>query len=194
MTKQEQINDLYDKLHAAYDEINALKQAKSKDFETSPLYQQMHRELLLATTIKEHEDRFRREIRTDLRLQQEILTLRRDNKELCKAHDEDYWEGISYRPSDRDYERQERELTDLRAALAAKDAVIERLKAIIAGEEPKPPKSNPVGHPRKIDDAAIKRIRKYRKDGWTMQQIADAEGISKGSVCAICKDTNNKKP
>ena len=85
-----------------------------------------------------------------------------------------------------------KEIEDLKAALEAKDIVIEHLKQIIAGEEPSlAPHKN--GRPKKIDDATQKRVRKLRREGWTMQQIADAEGISKGSVAGILKAAGIKK-
>lgn len=189
MTKQQQIDDLNERLKESYEAYQKLSQKKDDDFTDSTIYKEMQRELLLAQTLSEFEGKIRRQIQTDMTLYEENKRLRKDNEELCKSHDAKYWEGFSnYNGWDfLDRKKADREILKLKAALAAKDAVIEHLKYIIAGEEPSPAPANPVGHPRTIDEETKARVRKYRRQGWTMQQIANAEGISKGSVSAIVK-------
>ena len=193
-TKKDNLNERlrwYENMVAELNKkLDEMRSAKNDDFSQSPLYREMKHELLLADKLKDIEHRLRRQALTDERTLEQIKKIREDNVELCREHGIDYWEGIASRDKydDPDRIRAEREILELKAALAAKDQVIEHLKVIISGEEPTPAPANPIGHPTRIDDETRKRVRKLRRQGWTMQQIADAEGISKGSVANIIKE------
>ena len=176
------------------DKVNAMIKAKDDDFSHSTVYMEMKRELLLADTLKDREGALKRQIFANAKMLDEMKKLRDDNRDLCREHDVDYWPGItSFNGWDmRDAQRAEQRIMELEAALAAKDKIIEHLKTIIAGEDPTPTPANPVGSPKKIDEETKKRARRLRREGWTLQQIAESEGISKGSVCAICKGIKKK--
>lgn len=195
MTKQEQIDDLLKKLQEAYEIIADLKKAKDADFEKSPLYQRMRRDLILTEKLKDYEDMFRRQNRTDMELAAQNKQLLDDNRLLCQEHDFEYWVGLS-NPRLGDYfalRKLENENIELRAKMAAKDEIIEHLKSILAGEDiSTPAHRTPTGRP-KIDDATKKRIRKLYREGWTMKEISEAEGVSKGFVCQTCKGIERKK-
>lgn len=196
MARQSQISELKERLRI-YEEsmarqdkkIAEMIKAKDDDFTHSTIYAEMRRELLLADTLKQHEDRFRRQYKADFKLLDENKKLLEDNKALCMAHDAEYWIGLSDARIGDYYaiRHMESEILDLKAALAAKEEVIEHLKSILAGEDlGAPEKKAPSGRPR-IDDATKKRIRKMYREGWTMKDISLAEGVSKGFVCQTCK-------
>ena len=50
----------------------------------------------------------------------------------------------------------------------------------------------PAGRPRTIDDKTKARIRKLRREGLTVREIASREGVSVGAVTGICKSVNRK--
>ena len=184
MTKQEQIDRLTAQVEELCNVINELRREADRGFEASPEYRRMKTELLLADKVKYYEDRIRWEKKADLRMLEEVRRLREDNRRLSEAlGEEEYRVGMTRGYFDRD--RLEEQVLDLKASLEAKDEIISHLKAILAGEDPETPKPPVMGKPR-IDDETRKRVRKFRRAGWTMSQIADAEGISKGSVHAIC--------
>ena len=56
-----------------------------------------------------------------------------------------------------------------------------------------PPKTGTPGRPRNIDEKTRRRIRKLRKEGYTIRQIAEDEGVSIGSVSNILQKKENKK-
>lgn len=169
--------------------IAEMTKAKDDDFTHSAIYAEMRRELLLANTLKKYEERFRLQHKKDFKLLEEYKKLLEDNRVLCMAHDTEYWIGLSDIRIGDFYaiRHMESEILDLKAALAAKEEVIEHLKSILAGEDiSAPEKKAPNGRPR-IDDATKKRIRKMYREGWTMKEISIAEGVSKGFVCQTCK-------
>ncbi|MBR1744054.1 MAG: helix-turn-helix transcriptional regulator [Lachnospiraceae bacterium] len=197
MTKKEQehMEQLRAELASCYEEIRKMQKNADKNFENSPKFRNMRIDLALATTLRDYEDRFRREHKADLELMARLKKLEDDNRALCQAHDVDYWIGLgSVRHWDYSaYENMEKELARLRAEVAAKDEVINHLKSIIAGEEPESPgEKRSAGRP-KTDDVTVKRIRKYRRAGWTIRQIAAQEGISTGTVSEICKGIKPSK-
>lgn len=186
MTKQEQIDRLTAQVAELCNVISELRREADRGFEASPEYRRMKTELLLAGKVKDYEDRIRREKKADLKLLEEVRSLREDNRRLCEALGEDeYRIGMTRGYFDRD--GLEAQILNLKASLAAKEEIISHLKAILAGEDPETPKAPVMGKPR-IDEETRKRVRKFRRAGWTMSQIADAEGISKGSVHAICHE------
>ena len=66
-------------------------------------------------------------------------------------------------------------------------------KDLLAGKDPIAPKETVMGR-KPIPDDQKKRIRAYRRKGWTVKEISEMEGVSIGSVSSICKDnsiTNN---
>ncbi len=197
VTKKEQelVRGLQASLESAYQQIHEMQKNADKNFENSPKYRNMRIDLTLATTLREYEDRFRKEHKNNAEILERIKKLEDDNKALCEEHDVEYWVGLGdvRRWDYKAYEEMEKELIALRAELAAKNDVISHLKAIIAGEEPdRPEQTKPAGRP-KTDDATIKRVRKYRRQGWTIRQIAAYEGISTGMVSQICKGIVVKK-
>ncbi|MBR4608227.1 MAG: hypothetical protein IKO41_18625 [Lachnospiraceae bacterium] len=202
MTKQQHIEELTRMNQLLEENVKRLEKkvadmiaAKDDDFSHSTIYAEMRRELLLADTLKDREGALRRHVLMDQRAYDEYKKVLADNRELCGQHGAEYWIGIASRDKrdEIDAQRAQREIGELKAALEAKDIVITHLKQIIAGEEPTPAPSRPVGSPKKIDEETKKRVRGYRKKGWTMQQIADEEGISKGSVAGILKAAGKKK-
>ena len=202
MTKQQQIDELRKQLENAYSMIDdcnkrmvEMVKKKDDDFTDSPLYRDMKRELILANKLKDYENRFRSQNTTAMQLYRENRILSEDNKRLCAEHDISYWEGLTDHDyfDSRAYDKLLKEKTDLEASLAAKDTIISYLKAILAGEEPTPPEMKPSGKPKKIDDATVRRIRKLYREGWTMQQISVAEGVSKGFISQSCKGVKRNK-
>lgn len=200
LTKQQQIDQLTELNRLLTENVNLLEkkvrdmiEARDDDFSHSTIYMEMKRKLLLADTLKDCENRIKRQEINYARLYEEMKTLREDNEALCGEHGIDYWKGIASRKAwdDQAALEAEREIMELKAQVAAKDAVIEHLKVVAAGGEPSPA-MHKNGRPKKIDEATQKRVRKLRREGWTLQQIAEAEGISKGSVAMITKGTKNK--
>lgn len=180
---------------AKLDERNReLMNAKDDDFTGSIVYNEMKRELLLADTLKDWEGRLRRKIYMDEAALSEYKKIIADNRELCKEHGVEYWVGIAGKSKWDELEAQkaEREIRELKAALEAKDAVIAHLKTVAAGGDPSPAATSHVGRPAKIDEATKKRILKLRREGWSMKQIADSEGVSKGSVARIVAEAAKK--
>lgn len=200
--RQKEIDDLREMNRLLTENANTLEKkvrdmikARDDDFSHSTVYAEMKRELLLADTLKDREGALRRQTLMDQKAFDEYRRVLADNRELCKEHGAEYWIGIANRDKwdELDAQRAQREIAELRAALEAKDIVIDHLKQVIAGEDPSPAPARPVGSPKKIDAETEKRVRSYRRKGWTMQQIADAEGISKGSVAGILKAAGIKK-
>lgn len=200
MTKQQQIDQLTylnklleENIKTLEKKVEAMIAAKDDDFSHSTVYMEMRRELLLADTLKDREGMLRRHILMDQKAYDEYKKVLADNRELCREHGVEYWIGIANRDKwdELDAQRAQREIAELKAALEAKDAVIEHLKVVAAGGEPSPAEHKN-GRPRTIDEATQKRVRRLRREGWTLQQIADAEGMSKGSVALITKGTKKK--
>ena len=126
------------------------------------------------------------EIKYDRRLKEQIRKLREDNMELCAEHDREYWEGLTDRWEVKEMRDLEEKITDLEAKIAAKDVIIEHYKDLLEGRDPLKPKERVMGR-RPIPEEQKKRIRKYRREGFTLKEIADIEGVAIGSVSNLCK-------
>ena len=190
MTKQQEIDRLTQQVEKLYEVISELRKQADEGFEASPEYQRMKRELLLADKVGDYEERFRREKKAELQLQRELMRLREDNRRMCEENGiEEYRSGMMHDSrEDFEFSRLESEILDLKARLLAKDEVISHLKTVLAGEDPEAPRPAIMGKPR-IPEETRKRVRKLKRQGWTMSQIADAEGISKSTVHSICHET-----
>lgn len=192
MTKQQRIEQLEEQLEEAYEVIRQLKQDADEGFKASPEYNRMEQEiksLSLSQSLAEHH--IESEIRSDRHLMQEIKKIREDNIALCAEHGVDYWEGLTQidRWSERDFEKK---IANLEVRIAAKDIVIEHLKNLLGGRDPLAPKEKVMGR-KPVPDEQKKRIRSYRRKGWTLKEIAEMEGVSIGAVSGICKGVKGKK-
>lgn len=192
MTKQQRIEQLEKRLEEAYEIIRQLKQDADEGFKASPEYNRMEQEiksLSLSQSLAEQE--IERKIRSDKRLFEKIKKIREDNIALCAEHGIDYWEGLTQidRWAERNFEKK---ITDLEAKVAAKDIIIEHLKDLLGGRDPLAPKETVMGR-KPVPDEQKKRIRSYRRKGWTLREIAEMEGVSIGAVSGICKGIKGKK-
>lgn len=75
---------------------------------------------------------------------------------------------------------------------SAKDIIIEHLKDLLGGRDPLAPKEKVMGR-KPVPDEQKKRIRSYRRKGWTLKEISELEGVSIGAVSGIRKDIKGKK-
>ena len=91
-----------------------------------------------------------------------------------------------------DYKQLEKEILELKAKVKAKDLIIGHLKDVLSGIDPAAPKEKILGR-KPVPEDQKKRIRKYRKDGYTIKEIADMEGVSLGAVSNICKGIKKRK-
>ena len=189
MTKQEQIESLKQELSEAYDKIRALQKDADEGFTSSSEYKRMQQEIkgltLMQTLSEQH---IETEIRTDKRLLEEVMKIREDNVALCREHGAEYWEGITQtdRWATQDIRNLEKKITDLEAKLAAKDVVITHLKALLEGEDPLAPKETVMGR-KPVPEEQKRRIRSYRRKGYTLKEISEMEGVSLGAVSGICR-------
>ena len=195
MTKQQRIEQLEEQLDEAYEIIRQMKKDADEGFKASPEYKRMEQEiknLTLSQSLAEHH--IESEIRSDRRLMQEIKKIREDNIALCAEHGIEYWEGLTQvdRWDTRDVRDLEKKITDLEAKIAAKDIIIEHLKDLLGGRDPLAPKETVMGR-KPVPDEQKKRIRSYRRKGWTLREIAEMEGVSIGAVSGICKGIKCKK-
>lgn len=192
MTKQQRIEQLEEQLEEAYEIIRQLKKDADEGFAASLECKRMQEEvksLTLSQSLAEQE--IERKIRSDKRLFEQIRKIREDNIALCAEHGVDYWEGLTQidRWAERDFEKK---ISDLEAKIAAKDIVIEHLKDLLGGRDPLAPKETVMGR-KPVPDEQKKRIRSYRRKGWTLKEIAEMEGVSIGAVSGICKGVKGKK-
>ena len=67
----------------------------------------------------------------------------------------------------------------------------EHLKDLLSGRDPAAPKEVIMGR-KPVPDETKKRVRKYRRDGYKIKEIAEMEGISIGAVSQICKGIKPK--
>ncbi len=176
MTKQGRIEELEKELSEAFNEISRLKNEIKG-------YKRME-------SLAEH--RIETEYRDNLQLKESIRKIRDDNIALCAEHGADYWEGITdvAQWGDKDTDKQ---LIVLKAKLKAKELIIEHLKDVLCGRNPNAPKKKTPGR-KPISETQKKRIRKYRKDGYTLKEIISMEGVSLGSASNICKGLKKQKP
>ena len=195
MTKQEKINSLEEELAQAYKQIEELRQDADKSFRTSPEYIRMEQDIKV---LKMGEALAKRHIETEIksnkRLMSDMQKLLEDNRNLCGEHDVEYWIGITQtdRFANKEFRDYEKKITDLEVKLAAKDVIIEHYKDLLAGRDPKEPKETVMGR-RPIPEEQKKRVRSYRKKGFTLKEIAEMEGLSIGAVSGICKGIKNAK-
>ena len=193
MTKQQQIGKLEKELQEAYKTIEELNKAVDEGFHASNEYKRMQEEIktlrLTEKLAKQHREL---EIRSDKRLKEEIRQLRDDNMELCAEHGKEYWEGMTDRWDVKEMRELESKIVDLEAKVAAKDVIIEHYKDLLGGRDPLAPKEKVMGR-RPIPEEQKKRIRKYRRDGYTLKEISGMEGVSIGAVSNLCKGLFKKK-
>lgn len=190
MSRQDEAHILREELSEAYALINQLRQQSNTAYESSSEYKRMQQEIhALKLSERLAEQHIEIGIRQDRRLLEEIRKIREDNIELCADHGAEYWEGITriYKRDYKDVLDLEKEIVDLKSKIAAKDVIIEHFKDLLAGRDPIAPKETVMGR-KPIPDDQKKRIRSYRRKGWTIKEIAEMEGVSIGSVSGICKD------
>lgn len=193
MKAKEKIANLEKLLHEAYDRIQILETAANRGFRDSHEYSRMkdqihNLELMNQLQIQAIETDYR----SNINLAKQTLQIRNDNVELCKEHGVEYWEGIALH--DRYTTRElERENSKLKAKVQTLKTVNDHYKRILSGNAPEHPERVKTGRPP-IHEEQKKRIRKLRKDGWTIREIADAEGLSTGSVSKICSTKKIRKP
>lgn len=138
------------------------------------------------------------------RLKKALAKAIEDNKRLCEAHDIEYKIGMTKRWEDalKPWERRikteneqlKREISGLEGELAERDKYIAYLRSVLhdqiyegaEGYSPvsleKEEKSRRRGRPSVTDDATRKRMRKMRKDGYTVRRIAEIERVSPATV------------
>lgn len=195
MTKQKQIEKLEQELREAYQTIDQLREDADKGFLSSPEYQRIKQDLrfyeLSYDMATKH---IETEVKSDKRLLDQIKKIRDDNVALCAEHEVEYWEGLTEisRNDDKDIRDLEKKIIDLEAKIAAKDIIIEHLKDLLAGRDPDEPKEIVMGR-KPIPEDTKKRIRSYRKTGYTLKEISEMEGISIGAVSGICKGIKKKQ-
>lgn len=195
MTKQQQIEQLEKQLKEAYEMVRQVKKDADEGFKASPEYKRMEQEIKSLTLMQSlSEQHIETEIRSNRRLLEQVQKIREDNEALCAEHGIEYWDGLAQidRWATRDIRDLEKKVTDLEAKVAAKDVIIEHLKDLLGGRDPLAPKETVMGR-RPVPDDQKKRIRSYRRKGWTLKEISDMEGVSIGAVSGICKDIKAKK-
>lgn len=194
MAKQTQ-KELYENQIKILEEtIHDLQKKADEGFTASPLFNEMSRRLKYYEIFEKTEwTHLENEIRSEKADKETMKRLFDDNVALCRKHNAEYWIGLT--EIDR-YDKQrihslENDVRKLSAQVEAKDIIIKHLKDVIAGIDTPKPEKRGVGKPG-ISEDVKKRIRKMRRDGYALKDIADLEGISIGSVSAICKGI--KKP
>lgn len=195
MTKQQRIESLEKDLEWAYDQIKDLKAKANDGFKASTEYNRMQQELHSLHLMQDlSEQHIETEIKQDKRLLDSVLKIRNDNVQLCAEHGAEYWEGMtSINKYDyKDVRDLEKKVTDLEAKVKAKDIVIDHLKSILYGTAPEEPIKRAVGR-KPVPEEQQKSVRSYRKQGWTLKDIAEMEGLSLGKVSGICKGIKIKK-
>ncbi len=188
-SQKETIERLSKELEDTRERISGLMSAVDEAYHETNEYKAMQQELKnLRTIVNSEVMSIERQVKMDERRQAYVEKILADNKALCKKHGVEYWEGIAQqdRYAFRDIREMEQEITDLKALVKAKDIVIEHFKKILSGKDAEPPQMRKPGRPT-IDEEQKKRIRKLRRDGWTLRQIQEAEGISLGIISKICK-------
>lgn len=195
MTKQQQIERLEKELREAYEMVRQLKKDADEGFKASPEHKRMEQELRSLTLSQSlAEQHIETEIRSDRRLLEQVQKIRDDNVALCAEHGIEYWDGLTQidKWQTRDIRDLERKVTDLEAKVAAKDIIIEHLKDLLGGRDPLAPKETVMGR-KPVPEDQKKRIRSYRRKGWTLKEISEMEGVSIGAVSGICKGIKVKK-
>ena len=194
-SKQKQIDALTKELDEAYARISRMQKEADESFANSPLYREMSERLHFYELV-EQSSMFSLEssIRREMRSAEECRMLYEDNVALCAAHDQEYWLGISEIDRwDRSNIRSlEKEVETLEAKVKARDTVIEHLKDVIAGKEIGEPKEKKTGR-KPVPKETVARIRKYRREGYPIREIAGMEGVSIGFVSQACKNVKVKK-
>lgn len=194
-SQKETIERLRQELEDAYKRISELTEAANNAYHETNEYKATQQELKnLRTIVNRDIMHIESQVKTDERMRAYIEKVLADNRALCKRHGVKYWEGIAQqdRYAYRDIREMEQEITDLKALVKAKDIVIDHYKNLLSGKETERPEKRKRGRP-KTDDEQVKRIRKLRRDGWTLRQIQEAEGISLGMVSKICREVKQKK-
>ena len=194
MTKQQRIDILEKSLEEARKDYHELQKKADEGFEASPEYIRMKQDIRMYELMEGLAERkIESDIRGDWKLIEQMRKIREDNANLCKEHGVEYWEGLTdsrYKYRDvRDYEKR---VEALEAKVAAKDVIIEHLKDLLAGRDPDTPRVTVMGR-RPVPEDQKKRIRSYRRKGFTLKEISEMEGVSLGAVSGICKGIKPKK-
>lgn len=149
------------------------------------------------------------------RLKKALAKAIEDNKKLCEAHDVEYRVGMTQHWEDtlKSWERRirmenedlKREVSHLEGELVERNKYIAYLRSVLhdqiyegaEGYSPnaleKEEKSGRRGRPSVTDDAARKRIRKMKKDGFTVRRIAEIERVSPATVQKIVGAKRNQE-
>ena len=196
MTRQEQIDSLKKELSDAYELISQLRKEANESFTASSEYKRMQQEIkslkLMQSISEKH---IETEIKHDKNLLQQVMKIREDNVALCEEHCLEYREGLTQvdRYAYRNIRDMEKKVVDLEAKVTAKNLIIEHLKDLLGGRDPLAPKETVMGR-KPVPEEQKKRIRSYRRKGYTLKEICQMEGISLGAVSGICKGIkpNNK--
>ena len=195
ISKQQIIDSLQKDLDQAYSRISQMQKDADDNFKNSPLYREMSErirfyELVEQTKMFELENSIKRESRSI----EESRMLFEDNAALCNAHDIDYWIGISdiNRWNKNNIRSLEKEIETLKAKVEARDIVIEHLKDVIAGKDIDAPVEKVMGR-KPVPKETIQRIKKYRREGYAVREIARLEGVSIGFVSQVCKGIKKRE-
>lgn len=188
MTKQEKIDMLQQELDALRTELRELKDASDEEFKSSRLYRRMADKIHgLELMEKVGEAHIENEITYDRKLLARMKDLEKDNTALCRKHDTAYWAGMAgSHVRAKELRELKEKVTELEAKVAAKDVIINHLKGLLCNIEPEEPRASVKGRPP-IPDEQKKRIRSYRRKGYTIKAISELEGVSAGAVYNICK-------
>ena len=194
-SKQQQIDALMKELDEAYRRISKMQKEADESFQNSPLFREMSErihfyELVEKTSLFSLESSIRKQLRSE----EECRMLYEDNVALCSAHDSEYWLGMTEisRWDKSNIRSLEKEIETLQAKVQARDTVIEHLKDVIAGKEIGEPTAKKTGR-KPVPKETVVRIRKYRRDGYSVREIAEMEGVSIGFVSQSCRNVKRKK-
>lgn len=188
-TKQIKIEQLESELKMANIQIERMKKDAEESFLNSTTYKQMQQELKLLRLSEEiRQIHLENEIRLSKRELRDAREALADNKKLCKRHNVEYWIGIANK--DRFTVSRIKELETENEKLAAKvkaqEITIKHLKNVLMeNDETEKPAKKKMGR-APIPDETKKRIRKYRRNGYKIKEIAEMEGLSVGAVSKIC--------
>ena len=184
--------------------IEELEKRSDETFHSSPEYQGIKKELEL---LKKEAELLRYtekiEISRRKNIEKTVEQLFRDNQQM--VDNGKYWVGITR--TDTEYENQKlaRQISKLEAENSQKDEIISFLRDYIRTEIYKDAsdpgidsireslKPQKTGRKRIVDDEMRKRIRRYKKDGYTVRTIAKIEGISVGTAQKVLSDLDVHK-
>ena len=126
------------------------------------------------------------------------IRIKEDNAKLLNGYHPGITQEKEAIQANREYNIVVAENKKLQGMLDAKEDVIQYYRRIMASEdavlkdvitEAKNTRKR-TGRPRVINDKMKTRIRKLRREGLTIREIASKEGVSIGTVTEICKNIN----